>query len=143
MYRSLYARDLFGELDRLSRDLSSTFEPAGGIRGMGRGGFPAINIGTTPEAVEIYAFTPGVDPASIDIQLERGVLSLSGERQIPGAEEGAAQHLSERFSGRFRRVVSLPDDIDSDDIQATCADGVLRVVLKRRAAAQPRRITVQ
>lgn len=143
MYASLYARDPFGELDRLAREISAAAEPTGGIRGKSRGGFPAVNIGTTPEAVELYAFTPGVDPASIDIQLERGVLSLSGERKLPATDAKAAQHLNERFSGRFRRVVSLPDDIDPDAIEATCTDGVLRVVLKRRAAVQPRRITVQ
>ncbi len=149
MHRSFITRDLFGDLDRLTRELSSAFEPATGIRGFGRGGFPAVNIGTTPEAVEIYAFTPGVDPSSIDIQLDRGVLSLSGERKAPASDasgpdgQPVSMHLNERFEGRFRRVVSLPDDIDPDGIGATSRDGVLHISLKRRAAAQPRRIQVQ
>lgn len=146
MYRSFHSRDLFGDLDRLSRELGAAFEPATGMRSSSRGGFPAINIGTTPEVVDIHAFTPGVDPASIDIQLERGLLSLSGERKTDPARANGdpqtTQHLNERFAGRFRRVISLPDDIDPDGIDATCTHGVLRISLKRRAAAQPRRIEV-
>ena len=52
-------------------------------------------------------------------------------------------HIRERFSGRFRRVVSLPDDIDPGSVNANYRDGVLHVSIKRRQAAQPRRINVQ
>ena len=52
-------------------------------------------------------------------------------------------HLNERFAGSFRRVVSLPEDADRDGITADYRDGVLHVSVKRREAAQPRRITVQ
>ena len=50
------------------------------IRGFGAGGFPALNIGSTPKGLEMYVFVPGLDPASIDVQLERGVLTIAGER---------------------------------------------------------------
>ena len=58
-------------------------------------------------------------------------------------DEKTTLHSQERFSGRFRRVVSLPDDIDPNGVSAAYRDGVLRVSVKRREAAQPRRITVQ
>lgn len=146
MYRSLFTRDLFAELDRLQRDMSSLFDYSPSIRGFGRGGYPALNVGSTPTAVEVYAFAPGIDPASIDVNLERGVLTIAGERKpaAPTAnDEKATLHLDERFAGRFRRVVSLPDDIDPNGVSAEYTNGVLHVTVKRREAAQPRRIEVQ
>lgn len=151
MYRSLFSNDLFADLQRLQRELTQAFEPGASIRGFGRGGFPALNIGNTPESVEIYAYAPGLDPKSLDVNLERGVLTLSGEREtsLPvggdsgSSSEKAAVHINERFAGRFRRATSLPDDLDPDSVTAKYQDGVLRVSIKRRESAQPRRITIQ
>lgn len=145
MYRSLFPRDVFSDLDRLQRELSATFDPATGIRGRGRGGYPALNVGSTPNSVEIVAFAPGMDPASIEVNLDRGVLSIAGERAatLPGSDAKTTVHVNERFAGRYRRVVSLPDDIDANGVSATYRDGVLHVSVQRRAAAQPRRIEVQ
>ena len=53
MYRSLFPRDLFAELDRLQRDVQGLFDLSPGIRGQARGGYPALNVGTTPASVEI------------------------------------------------------------------------------------------
>ena len=145
MYRSLFPRDVFAELDRLQREMQQAFELSPSIRGLGRGGFPAMNVGGTPRSVEIYAFAPGVDPASIDLQIEKGVLTISGERRsdLPGKDDKATVHIDERFSGRFRRVVALSDDIDPDAVEARYRDGVLHISLQRREAAQPRRVSVQ
>jgi HSP20 family protein len=145
VYRTLFPRDLFTELDRLQRDMQGAFEYSPSIRGLGRGGYPAVNVGGSPAAVEIYAFAPGIDPASVDITLDRGVLTISGERKaaLPASDEKVTLHGNERFSGRFRRVVSLPDDIDPNAVSATFTDGVLHVNVKRRESAQPRRIAVQ
>ncbi len=71
MYRTLFSRDLFSELERLQREMQQSLEFSPSIRGLPRGGFPAMNIGHTPKSVEIYAFAPGVDPASIDVQIEK------------------------------------------------------------------------
>jgi len=145
MYRTMFPRDIFSEVMRLQRDLQQVFEGGHSIRGLDRGAFPALNVGHTPEAMELYAFAPGLDPSKIDIQLERGVLTLSGDRSavLPGREEKSAVHINERFAGRFRRVISLPDDVDPEAVNAEYRDGVLRITLKRKQAAQPRRISVQ
>lgn len=146
MYRTLFPRDVFAELDRLQRDLGGILEPSPSIRGIGRGGYPALNVGSTAESVEIYAFAPGLDPASVAVDLERGVLTISGERPAVLPSQGDAKttlHMNERFSGRFRRVVSLPDDIDPNAVAATYRDGVVHVSVKRRASSQPRRIEIQ
>lgn len=145
MYRSLFPHDLFAELDRLQREMGSSLGTSPSIRGLGRGGFPAVNVGGTPHSVEIYAFAPGIDPAAIEVQLEKGVLIVSGERDpdLPSEDAKATVHIRERFSGRFRRVVSLPDDIDPDQVTARYRDGVLHVSIQRREAALPRRISVE
>jgi HSP20 family protein len=145
MYRSLFSRDVFAELDRLQRDLQQAFDISPSIRGLARGGYPAMNVGTTPQSVEVYCFAPGVDPNSIDVSLEKGVLTIAGERknELPGKDEKANLHIEERFAGKFRRVVTLPDDADPDAVQATYRDGVLHVSVQRKQAAQPRRITIQ
>jgi HSP20 family protein len=145
MYRSMFPRDIFADLARLQRELQQGFDVGPSIRGFGRSGFPALNVGGTPQAVELYAFAPGLDPSKIEVNLERGVLTISGERagDLPEREEKATVHINERFAGRFRRVVSLPDDIDAGNVSADYRDGVLHISLKRRESAQPRRIAVQ
>ena len=145
LHRSLFPRDLFAEFDRLQRELQAGTDTPATIRGSGRGGYPALNVGTTPDSVEVWAFAPGLDPASIEVHLERGVLTLAGERAPtrPAADDKATQHLAERFSGRFRRVVSLPDDIDPEAVEARYREGVLQVSVRRRQAAQARRIEVR
>jgi HSP20 family protein len=160
--RDTFSRDLFAEFDRLQRELTGTFDDTPSIRGIGRGGYPALNVGSTPTSVEVYAFAPGIDPARLEVNLDRGVLTIDGERRNGGAaatpETGSAQispanpaspeagkttvHLNERFTGRFRRVVSLPDDVDPNGVTASYRDGVLHVSIQRRAAAQPRRVTI-
>jgi HSP20 family protein len=145
MYSSQYPRDLFAQVERLQREMQQAFDTVSpSIRGFARG-YPALNVGSTPSSVEVYAFAPGIDPARINVRLERGVLTIEGERApvAPPPDGKTAMHLNERFDGRFSRVVSLPDDIDPAAVTATCRDGVLRVSVPRRESAQPRRIEVQ
>jgi HSP20 family protein len=141
-YRTLLPRDLFAELDRLQHELQQSFAPNSSIRGFTRG-FPALNVGGTPKAVDIYAFAPGIDPATLDVQLVKGMLTIAGERKSEPVPEKAARHIEERFYGRFQRVVSLPDDVDPNAIEAKYRDGVLRVRIQRKQEAQPRRIAIQ
>lgn len=145
MYRSLDPRDLFAEMDRLQRDVQQAFDLSPTIRGFARNGFPALNVGSTPEALEIYAFAPGVEPSTLEVNLERGLLTISGERKsaLPEAGDKAAVHINERFEGAFRRVMTLPDDADPDAVDAKLRDGVLHITVRRRASAQPRRIAIQ
>ena len=145
-YRSLFPRDVFAELDRIQRGLQQgggDLSPS--IRGSARGGYPAMNVGSTARSVEIYAFAPGIDPTSLDVQLEKGVQTIAGERAsvLPPKDAPATIHIDERFSGRFRRVVTLPADVDPNAVEARYTDGVVHVSVQRKAASQPRRIPVQ
>ncbi|HWP20300.1 MAG TPA: Hsp20/alpha crystallin family protein [Burkholderiaceae bacterium] len=150
MYAStLIPGGLFGELDRLRRELDEVFTWAGlpaSIRSVAPGTYPALNVGTTPTSVEVYAFAPGVDPAQVEVTIDRGVLTISGERRsdLPeGEEHGLTLYGRERFVGSFKRAVSLPQDIDPDRVSATYRDGVLHVSIARRESAQPKRIAIQ
>ena len=141
---SLFPRDLFAELDRLQRQIQQSFDISPSIRGVARGAFPPLNVAATAQSAEVYAFAPGLDPKSIDVQIERGVLSISGERAdtLPLGDERSTVHVNERFTGRFHRVITLADDLDPGDVRATYQDGVLHVSIARQKAAQPRRIEI-
>ena len=158
LYRSVFPGDLFAEMDRIQQEMQQAFGMEPSIRGVGRGGFPALNVGSTPQSVELYAFLPGLDPNAIEVNLERGVLTVAGERPDLTAAGGNAGgntgggagsggkstvHINERFAGRFRKVVSLPEDADPDGVSAQYQDGVLHISVKRKQQVQPRRISVQ
>lgn len=137
----------FGELERLQRQFDDAFGATArveSIRSGAPGTYPALNVGTTPKSVEVYAFAPGLEADKFNVTLERGVLVLSGERPstLPESSERRYVHSKERPSGRFRRTLSLPDDIDPQKVEARYRDGLLHVSIARREEAQPRRISV-
>ena len=150
MYESLlnFPGAFFGEFERLRRELDDVFGATSvptSIRSVAPGTFPAINVGNTPESVDVYAFAPGVDASKVHVQIDRGVLSISGERAsgLSDAKAAGQAHSRERFGGRFHRAISLPDDADATKVDATYRDGVLHVRIGRRAAPQPQRIAIQ
>lgn len=138
--------DLFAELDRLQQSVEQAFRPGGAssIRALPRRTFPVINVGSTPDAIEVLALVPGVDPDELQITIDKGLLVIAGERKddAPSGNENIAVYAQERFKGAFRRVVSLPDDADPAKIAASCRDGLLRVTVARREASKPRQIAV-
>ena len=150
MYESMlnHPYSLFDHLDRLRREFDDAFGTSGlpsSIRSVAPGSFPALNVGRTPTSVEIYAFAPGLDAATIDVTLDRGVLRISGERRspIPADDTKVSVYTRERGMGSFTRAVALPDDVDAGQVNASYRDGVLRISVARRESAQPKRITVQ
>jgi HSP20 family protein len=114
------------------------------IRALSGATFPVINVGTTPEAIEVMALAPGLDPAALQLTVDRGLLIISGERknQVPEAGGATSVYAQERFTGAFRRVVSLPEDADPGKVDATYRDGILRVTIAKRESSKPRRIDV-
>src|SRR3954471_5211896 len=122
------ASDLFGELNRLQSALDQVFRPQerSSIRALAGGTFPVINVGTTAETIEIMAMAPGLDPASLQLTVDRGLLVIAGERkrEVPARRDGVAVYAQERFTGSFRRVVTLPEDADPARIDATYREGI-------------------
>ncbi len=133
---------LFAEFDRMQRELERGLGLPASIRAAGGASFPSLNVTTSVEAIEIFAFVPGIDPATLEVSVDNNLLSLAGERSIQPPPASATVYAQERFGGAFRRTVSLPDDADSERVEARYSAGVLRVRIARRAAQQPRRIAI-
>ena len=143
MFRS--SADLFAELNRMQALLDQVFPTArSSIRSGAASGFPVLNVGTTPTSIEVQALAPGLDPAKLEITIDRGLLVLAGHRPsaLPPADERASVYAQERFAGSFRRVVSLPEDADPSKVDASYRDGVLRISIAKRESSLPRRIEV-
>src|SRR5207247_3710337 len=134
----------FGDLQRQVEQMFGALGLPSSIRAVRRGAFPAINMGTTDEAVEIYALAPGIDPAKLDVSVDKGLLTIAGERPsgVPEERDKLSVYARERFNGSFKRVVSLPEDVDAAKVNATYRNGVLRVVIPKRESSKPRRIEV-
>lgn len=136
---------LFGEVARLQENLDQLFTSSGmtSIRAASRRAFPVINVGGTSDAIEVLALAPGMDPAALQITLNKGVLVVAGERktELPQGDD-VSTYAQERFSGTFRRVISLPEDVDASRVEANYRDGLLRVRVARSEASRPRRIEV-
>ena len=153
MYPSMLrtAGDWFADFEQLQDridELLTGRSMTSSIRAVGRAGaFPALNVGTSADALEIYAFAPGIDPKSIDVSVEKGILAISGERPANGnapAAKGGERNVyaSERFAGKFRRVIALPEDAEPSRVEATYRNGVLKVVVPKRESSKPRQIPV-
>jgi Molecular chaperone (small heat shock protein) len=140
------AADIFSELNRLQGVLDQVFRPIerSSIRGLAGTAFPVLNVGTTPDTVEVMALAPGLDPSTLQLSIDRGLLTISGERKtdVPEADEDTTVYAQERFVGSFRRVVSLPDGADPGQVDASYRDGILRITVGKRESSKPRRIEV-
>lgn len=140
--------DVFNEFRRLERTFDALLDGAPGlagarnIRAFSSGEFPPINVASTPASVTVYLFAPGIDPKTLDVSIQQNVLSIAGERALQQPQDGT-YFRQERFSGPFRRVVALPDDVLSDKVEARYVDGIVQIKVERRPTEQPRRINVQ
>ncbi len=89
----------------------------------------------------LTADLPGVDPGSVDVNVDNGTLTISAHRTAR-SDESAQWLANERFFGNFRRQLSLGDGIDTSAISATYENGVLTVTIPIAERAKPRKITV-
>ena len=133
-------------VDLLQRDLNRLAE--GGRRGAEdhqsvADWVPAVDIIEDNERFLLRADVPGVSVDDIDVSMDSGTLSLSGERRFEiRGEESGLQRL-ERASGRFFRRFSLPETVDADKITAKCNNGVLEVVIPKTPEVRARRISIE
>jgi HSP20 family protein len=107
------------------------------------GVFPLVNVTEDHNNYFVRAELPGVKGDNLDLTVTGDSLTISGERKIPSENEGAKYHRRERDAGKFNRILTLPGQVDSENVEATCADGVLTIVLPKPASAKPREISVK
>lgn len=104
---------------------------------------PSVDISENENAFTILADIPGVDPREIEISMEKGVLTIKGERHSENIEEKENYRRVERQSGQFYRRFTLPDSADADKIEAKSEHGVLRITIPKQEVAVSRRIEVK
>ena len=104
---------------------------------------PAVDIVEENDRVVLRADVPGVDPKDLDVSMDGGVLSISGERQSESSSTEEGVKRIERFTGRFYRRFTLPDTADAEQIGARCDKGILEVSIPKRPEVRSRRITVE
>ena len=104
---------------------------------------PAVDIVDEKDKFVLRADVPGVDPAEIEVSMDGGVLSVSGERHTESSEESDGLKRVERISGKFYRRFSLPETANAEGIAAKSSNGILEVTIPKQPEIQARRITVE
>jgi len=105
---------------------------------------PSVDINEFEDRFQLFIDVPGVDPKDVDITLESGVLTITGERfvQAEKEDEKIVRRRTERGAGRFYRRFLLPESVDAEKVRAADRHGVLEITIPKQAKAQPRRIEV-
>lgn len=103
---------------------------------------PRVDIREQADQFVLYADIPGVDPRDIEVQMDKGMLTIKGERSAESTTETERYSRVERMHGMFHRRFALPDSADPEGITATGSNGVLRIVIPKRPESTPRRIQV-
>ena len=103
---------------------------------------PSVDIEEHADKYVLHADVPGVDPNAIEITLEGGVLTLSGSREKAVEQKGVESRRIERVTGTFLRRFTLPESVDAENVKARGKHGVLEIVIPKREAAKPRKISV-
>ncbi len=104
---------------------------------------PAVDIVEEKDKFVLTAEVPGVDPAKIDVSMDAGVLSVSGERHHESRDKSDGLKRVERISGKFYRRFTLPETADAEGIAAKSSNGILEVTIPKQPEVQARRITVE
>lgn len=104
---------------------------------------PAVDIKEEAERYVLLADLPGVNPSNIDVSMENGILTLSGQRDTDAKTQREGYKRIERHYGSFHRRFSLPDTVDAEGISARCTNGVLEIVIPKKSVLQPKKIVVQ
>lgn len=103
---------------------------------------PHVDVKEENDRFVLYADLPGVDPDQIEVSMDKGILSIKGERRSETRTESGRFSRIERRYGMFHRRFALPDSADPDGIEARGHNGVLEIVIPKRPETTPRRIQV-
>jgi len=135
--------ELQQEIDRLFRTPFSGLVGQGSLQPFRSGWCPAMDLYEDADALYVQAELPGMKKDQIELSLQDGMLTLSGERKLEEPGDGVEIYRSERFSGRFHRTLALHVPVEVDKVKATYQDGILAVTLPKAEVAKPRQIQVK
>ncbi len=131
--QDLFSRPFTDILDEMFNDVRTTNERF----------LPSIDIAETEKAFEIKAQLPGITKDDINIDLENGRLTISGERKLENEDNNKKYHRVETQYGSFTRSFQLPDSIDQDSIAANIENGVLNITIEKNEEKAKRKIEIQ
>ena len=145
------------EMNRLRHEIDRAFEQVGWRSG-GRSGrtfptaflpghaaraYPLVNVSEDANALYVTALAPGLDPSAIELTVQDNRLTIAGEKPRVAADiQPEAFHRSERAAGKFMRTVTLPIDVEHEQVQADYKNGLLVVTLPKAEKAKPKQIAV-
>jgi HSP20 family protein len=124
---------IFRDMDRLIREADTSVEQAGS--------WPRIQARNEASGYELSVDLPGLTEKDVQLDVHRGVLTLSGERKL-SVPEGYQSVRRERGAARFSRSVQLPDDVNAEAVEAKMRDGILKIRLPKRPDVQPKKIQI-
>jgi HSP20 family protein len=132
---------LHRQMNRLFEDVFRNFD-IGSPAARGFAGWPNIEVADEDKTVRVTAELPGLEEKDVEVMLEDGILTLRGEKRAESQDN--ARQFSERFYGRFERVIPLGYDIEEDKVEASFKNGVLTVTLPKaeQSHSRAKRITV-
>jgi HSP20 family protein len=126
--------------EAVNRLFEESFVPMAAARD---GGFvPALDLSETPDAYIVELAVPGMKPEDLNVTIENGVLSISGEVKKSTEEQERNYHRIERRYGRFRRTITLPSTVRGDAIEAHLEHGILTLRVPKAEEVKPRQITI-
>ncbi len=131
----------------LHRDLDQLAERRFGRIADGEQGvfdwMPAVDVVEEKDGFVLRADLPGVKIEDIDVRMENGSLSISGERQREASENADGLRRFERSTGKFFRRFSLPETTDAENIKARSVNGILEISIPKQPEVQARRISIE
>lgn len=134
--------DLYKEFDHLVQNFLGNGNEEGRNNVVGPRLLAPVNLAETEAGYEVTVDLPGVKAEEVNVEVNDGQLTISGERKSEEKQEGKTYHRVERRYGAFRRVVNLPASVDEAKISAQYTDGVLRIHLPKSEKVKPTRIQV-
>ncbi len=142
--------DILQEMESLRREIDDVFRGFGTARLLGPTflprlsgrEYPHINLSEDENNLYVEALVPGIEPQNIDLNVMKGSLTISGERQ-ESESSGRTWHRRERGGGTFLRSIELPIAVNSERVEAQCKNGILTITLPKAEVAKPKKITVK
>lgn len=136
LYRSL---NPWRELNRIQSEMNRIFDNSWQTRRE----YPAVNLWTNTDNALVTAELPGYSKDEVDIALTGDVLRIHGSRKAPECKDDECFHRQERNYGVFDREIQLPFNIDSGKVDATFANGILKIALPRAEVDKPKTIEIK
>ena len=138
-------RPMFGMFGTLQREIDRLFEDFTPALTAGRALAEVkakMDLAETKDGLELTVELPGLEEKDVNVSIDGGVLTVSGEKKFESEKTDKNYHFVERSYGSFSRSIALPDGVKADQIKASMSKGVLKVSVPTAAKAEAKKIEV-